>query len=166
MLNTSPSLNRLLTAAALALTALAATGGNATAATNVGVSVSVNQPGFYGRFDIGDQAPVLVYPQPIIVQQSPYGAQQRPIYMYVPPGHAQQWARYCGRYSACGQPVFFLRERPGRGHDHGRYERDDHRNDHRHDHRSERRDERHDWRNDDRRGDDRGRGHGRGHDRD
>lgn len=154
MLNTSPSLNRLLTAAALALTALAATGGNATAATNVGVSVSVNQPGFYGRFDIGDQAPVLVYPQPIIVQQSPYGAQQRPIYMYVPPGHAQQWARYCGRYSACGQPVFFLRERPGRGHDHGRYERDDHR----HDHRSERRD--------DRRGDDRGRGHGRGHDRD
>lgn len=161
MLNTSPSLNRLLAAAALALTALAATGGNATAATNVGVSVSVNQPGFYGRFDIGDQAPVLVYPQPIIVQQSPYGAQQRPIYMYVPPGHAQHWGRYCGRYSACGQPVFFLRERPGRGHDHGRYERH-HRDDHRHDHRSERRDERHD----ERRGDDRGRGNGRGHDRD
>mgnify|MGYP003348804638 CR=1 FL=1 len=74
------------------------------AATNVGVSVSVNQPGFYGRVDIGEQPPVLLYPQPVIIQQSPYGARQRPIYMFVPPGHSKNWSRYCGQYNACGQP--------------------------------------------------------------
>lgn len=111
--------------------------------TSVGVSVSVSQPGFYGRIDIGDQPqPELIYPQPIIIQQTPVAVYQRPIYMRVPPGHSRDWARYCGRYRACGQPVYFVREmapayRPG-DHDRrdgGRYERDDrdHRSDHRHD---------------------------------
>ena len=117
-----------------------------TAATNVGVSVSVNQPGFYGRVDIGDTQPVLVYPQPVIIRQQPYGMQQRPIYLRVPPGHAKHWARYCNHYNACGQPVYFVRDmppqggrhddrRPGGGWDddrHGRgHERDD---DHGHGH--------------------------------
>ena len=31
--------------------------------------------------------------------------------MYVPPGHAKNWAKHCGRYNACGQPVYFVQER-------------------------------------------------------
>lgn len=160
------TLPRLAATVALGLTGLFSAMPSAQAATNVGVSVSVNQPGFYGRVDIGDQPPVLLYPQPVIIQQSPYGARQRPIYMRVPPGHSQNWSRYCAQYGACGQPVYFVRDvPPPRG---GRYDRDDHdRHDHDHD--------RGGWRDDDRGGrgdrgdrDERGhgRGKGRGHDRD
>ena len=34
----------------------------------------------------------------------------RPVYLYVPPAHQQNWRRYCGHYNACGQPVYFVRE--------------------------------------------------------
>ncbi len=155
------TLPRLAATAALGLASLACTMPSAQAATNVGVSVSVNQPGFYGRVDIGEQPPVLIYPQPVIIQQSPYGARQRPIYMRVPPGHSQNWARYCAHYGACGQPVYFVRDVPrARGE---RYDRDDH---DRHDHGQG------GWREDDRggRGDrdehGHGNGKGRGHGRD
>lgn len=107
-----------------AIAALASLAGLASA-QNVGVSVSINQPGFYGRVDIGDSRPVLVYPQPVIVHQGPVAVVQRPIYMRVPPGHSKNWARYCGQYRACGQPVYFVRDDGGpkkgkgnRGHDH------------------------------------------------
>lgn len=144
------TLPRLVALAALGLTGLFSAMSAAQAATNVGVSVSVNQPGFYGRVDIGEQPPVLLYPQPVIIQQSPYGARQRPIYMRVPPGHSKNWSRYCGQYSACGQPVYFVRDaQPPRGE---RYDHDDHDHD------------RNGWRDDDRggRGDRDERGHGRG----
>ncbi|MDI1348997.1 hypothetical protein [Aquabacterium sp.] len=150
------TMTRLAATAALGLAGLSGAMSSAQAATNVGVSVSVNQPGFYGRVDIGEQPPVLLYPQPVIIQQSPYGARQRPIYMRVPPGHSKNWSRYCGQYSACGQPVYFVRDaQPPRG---DRYGRDDH---DRHDH------DRGGWREDDRggrgdRGDRDERGHGRG----
>jgi len=148
------SLSRALCVVGMA--ALASQGALA-GSTNVGVSVSVAQPGFYGRVDIGDQQPTLIYPQPVIIQQSPVAVYQRPIYMRVPPGHSRDWTRYCGRYRACGQPVYFVRDRDDRYG--GR--------------RDERRDwDRHDDERGDRRGDDReddrghGRGHGHGHDRD
>jgi len=39
-------------------------------AADVAVSVSVGQPGFYGRIDIGDfPQPQLVYAEPVIVQR-------------------------------------------------------------------------------------------------
>ena len=81
-------------------------------AADVGVSVSVNQPGLYGRIDIGHVpvAPVLVYPQPTVIVQTPVAVQRQPIYMHVPPGHAKNWAKHCGRYNACGQPVYFVQE--------------------------------------------------------
>lgn len=81
-------------------------------ATDVGVSVHVNQPGLYGRIDIGNvpQPPVLVYPQPVIIQQTPVALQQQPVYLHVPPGHAKNWAKHCGKYNACGQRVYFVRE--------------------------------------------------------
>jgi len=93
----------------LALATLAAA--PAFAQTSVGVSIGINQPGMYGRIDIGNYPqPVLVYPQPVIIQPSPVAVYQRPIYLYVPPAHQQDWRRYCSRYSACGQPVYFVRE--------------------------------------------------------
>lgn len=81
-------------------------------ATDVGVSVHVNQPGLYGRIDIGNvpQPPVLVYPQPVIIQQTPVAVHQAPIYLHVPPGHAKNWGKHCGKYNACGQRVYFVRE--------------------------------------------------------
>lgn len=127
----------------LTLAALAATGFAAQAATSVGISISVMQPGVYGRIDLGDAAPPPVYGPPVVYRPVPVAVHRRPIYLYVPPGHQKNWGKYCGRYAACDQPVYFVteawvRERydergPGpddRGHDH------DH---------------------------DRGRGHGRGH---
>ena len=40
-------------------------------AADVGVSVSVGQPGFYGRIDIGGMPPPrLVYAQPIVDRKS------------------------------------------------------------------------------------------------
>ena len=41
---------------------------SALAATDVGVSVSVNQPGFYGRIDLGNQPPpMVIYAEPVII---------------------------------------------------------------------------------------------------
>lgn len=81
------------------------------AQTNVGVSIGINQPGVYGRVDIGNLAqPRIVYPQPIVIVQSPVAVQQQPVYLYVPPGHQKNWTKHCARYNACGQPVYFVRE--------------------------------------------------------
>jgi hypothetical protein len=81
-------------------------------AADVGVSISVGQPGFYGRIDIGDfPPPVLVYPQPVVVQPAPPGIVHEPIYLRVPPGHAKHWRKYCHRYNACGRPVYFVQDR-------------------------------------------------------
>jgi hypothetical protein len=145
---------------ALALTACALT--PVMAGSNVGVSIGINQPGVYGRIDIGNTnygPPQLVYPEPVIIQQPPVVYERRPIYLYVPPAHQQNWRRYCGRYQACGQPVYFVQEqwvrnrwqhehpnwgRPGPGPRHDWHDRHDH---HDHDH-----------------GPGRGHGHGRGRD--
>jgi hypothetical protein len=83
----------------------------AIAATTVGVSVGINQPGIYGRVDIGNYPqPVLVYPEPVIITPAPRVYPRQPIYLYVPPGHQTHWAQHCWRYNACGQPVFFVHE--------------------------------------------------------
>jgi len=82
------------------------------AQTNVGVSVQVNQPGLYGRIDIGQvpAPPVVVYQQPVVIAPTPVAVYQQPIYLHVPPGHAKDWGKHCARYNACGQPVYFVRE--------------------------------------------------------
>ncbi len=80
-------------------------------ATDVGVSISVGQPGFYGRIDIGDYPPpVLMYPQPVVMQPVPVAVVRQPIYLHVPPGHARDWGKHCYRYSACNQPVYFVQD--------------------------------------------------------
>lgn len=81
----------------------------AASATDVGVSIQVGQPGFYGRIDIGQAAPpVVVYREPIWVQRGPVEVQ--PVYLRVPPGHQKNWSKHCGKYNACGMPVYFVRE--------------------------------------------------------
>jgi hypothetical protein len=80
-------------------------------ATDVGVSISVGQPGFYGQIDIGSfPRPQLVYPQPIIVQHSPESVAVPPIYLHVPPSHEKHWSKHCAQYNACGRPVYFVRD--------------------------------------------------------
>jgi hypothetical protein len=80
-------------------------------ATDVGMSVSVGQPGFYGRLDINNYPqPQLVYQQPVIIQPVPVGVVRQPVYLHVPPGHAKNWGKHCGKYNACGQPVYFVQE--------------------------------------------------------
>src|SRR5690606_5772340 len=70
-------------------------------AADVGVSIEVGQPGFYGRIDIGNAPrPVLVYPEPVIVQPAPVAVVRRPIYLRVPPGHVKKWSKHCHRYAA------------------------------------------------------------------
>ena len=126
--------------------------GSAGAQTSVGVSIGINQPGVYGRINIGDvPRPALILPQPVIYAQPRVVVERTPIYLYVPPTHQQNWGRYCGRYSACGQPVYFVREdwvRERYAHEHPGWDRGRHRGWDKHDN--------------DRR-DDRGHGHGRGH---
>jgi hypothetical protein len=53
---------------------------------------------------------MVVYPQPMVIAPSPVAVYQQPIYLYVPPGHQKNWAKHCYRYSACGQPVYFVQE--------------------------------------------------------
>lgn len=74
---------------------------------HAGVSISVGEPGFYGRLDIGNYPPPrLIYSEPVIVR--PVRTWYPPIYLRVPPGHAKKWYRYCDQYQACGRPVYFV----------------------------------------------------------
>lgn len=83
----------------------------AVAAADVGVSISIGEPGFYGRLDIGSfPRPQLVYTQPIVIQP-PRGVVYQPVYLRVPPGHAKNWRKHCHRYDACGRPVYFVQDR-------------------------------------------------------
>lgn len=137
------------------------------------VSVSIGQPGFYGRLDIGGfPPPPLLFAEPMIIRPAPVA--YPPIYLRVPPGHAKHWHRYCDRYSACGRPVYFVQDnwyrneyapvyRERHGHRHDSY-----RDGYRDGYRDDRRDDRRDYREDrhERRHDDRGHGHGHGRGRD
>ena len=121
-------------------------------AADVGVSIGVSQPGVYGRIDIGRfPQPQVVVQQPVIIQQRYYPQPVQPVYLWVPPGHQKNWGKHCGRYNACGVPVYFVEDRwyreqgPGRRWDEGR--RND-RNAH--------------WQDRDEHDDDRGHGYGKG----
>jgi len=98
-------MKRILIAAAVA----AATLTTPALAADVGVSVSVGQPGFYGRLDIGDfPPPQVIYAQPMVIERVPMG--RPPVYLRVPPGHAKHWSRHCREYNACGERVYFVQD--------------------------------------------------------
>lgn len=82
-----------------------------TFAADVGVSVSVGQPGFYGQINIGNiPRPQVVFTQPVVIARTPEYASVEPIYLHVPPGHEKHWDKHCGEYHACGRPVYFVRD--------------------------------------------------------
>lgn len=98
------------------------------AATDVGVSVQISQPGVYGRIDIGRfPQPQVVVAQPVIIARPQVVvAQPQPVYLWVPPGHRKNWKKHCRDYGACGVPVYFVQDgwydehvRPGKGHGKG-----------------------------------------------
>jgi hypothetical protein len=78
---------------------------------DVSASIGISQPGFYGQINIGDfPRPAVIYAQPVWVQRPPKVAYLQPVYLRVPPGHEKHWSKHCGKYGACGQPVYFVRE--------------------------------------------------------
>ncbi len=144
---------------AIALLLGVAAVGSACAQTRVGVSIGINQPGVYGRIDIGDvPPPALVYSQPVLIAPPRVVVrEQPPVYLYVPVAHQQAWGRYCGRYGACGQPVYFVQERwveERYEHEHPGWNRGKHKGWDKHDKGRDGDDDR-----------DRGESHGRGHGR-
>lgn len=97
-------MKHLLLAAALAITAASVPA----LAADVGVSISIGEPGFYGRIDIGDYPqPRLLYREPRLIYRA---AAREPIYLHVPPGHARNWRKHCGKYDACGERVYFVQD--------------------------------------------------------
>jgi hypothetical protein len=95
--------HRILIALLSSLTALSSQ------AADVGVSISISQPGVYGRIDIGRfPQPVLIQAQPVVIRAPRVAAQ--PVYLWVPPGHQKKWSKHCHRYNACGVPVYFVEE--------------------------------------------------------
>jgi hypothetical protein len=89
---------------AIVITLVAAT---AAQAADVGVSVSIGQPGFY--LNIGNFPPPVVYAHPVVVRPAPAVIVRpapvvvaRPVYAHVPPGHAKQWYR-----DHHGYPVYY-----------------------------------------------------------
>ncbi len=100
---------RRLLAPLAAVTVAAAAAVPAEAAVDVGVGITIREPGLYGRIEIGTAPPPPVwYPQPVVIVPPP--VPMRPIYLYVPPGHVKDWRKYCKHYNACNQPVYFVQE--------------------------------------------------------
>lgn len=152
-------MNKYFTKAGLLLALLISA---AAQASDVGVSVQIGQPGFYGRLDLGNfqQAPQLIYSEPRIIER--VRVVQEPLYLVVPPGHAKHWDKNCRKYNACDRQVYFVQERwyndvvvpryrdgryrneyqrnderdedhgHGRGRDHGDHDRGDRDNEHGH----------------------------------
>lgn len=151
---------KVLLALILAASAIAP----AAAQTSVGVSIGINQPGVYGRINIGDiPRPALVLPQPVIIVPSRVAVERRPIYLYVPHDHQQDWRRHCDRYGACGQPVYFVQDqwvRERYQQEHPGWDRGRHRGWDKHDDRGEGRGKFKDKHKDKDKGKDKGRGHG------
>lgn len=108
----SPARLFALVTVAFGLLSLAATDASAQAAPehrNV-TTGGAFRPGIYGRIvPRGEATPPVIYEQPVIASEAlvPVGA--KPVYLYVPPGQVRKWKQNCARWSACDQPVLFVR---------------------------------------------------------
>ncbi|HTZ40739.1 MAG TPA: hypothetical protein VMB77_11295 [Syntrophales bacterium] len=83
---------------AIAITLITVT---AAQAADLGVALTIGQPGFYGRFDVGSFPPPVVYTHPVVVRPVPVVV-ARPVYAYVPHGHVKHWYR-----DHHGYPVYY-----------------------------------------------------------
>jgi len=159
------SMKRFLLSAALLTSPLLAL------AVNVGVSINLGDPAFYGQIELGNAPPPpVMYGSPVIIQPGQVGIALQPLYLRVPLQHSRNWRRYCSMYNACGRPVYFVKDTWYRNvyapqyraqYPHGRMEErgapvrvEEHRDrhdDHHEDRRDDRRDDHHDDHRDDRR---------------
>ena len=93
------------------LTILLTAAASAASAADVGVSISIGQPGFYGQIEIGNAPqPAVIYAQPVLIQRVQVAQPVQPIYLRVPPGHAKNWKKHCKKYDACSRPVYFVKD--------------------------------------------------------
>ena len=94
---------------AVALAACACSAGITDARAGNGTVIALDEvtPGVYGRVQVSDVPPLLVYPKPIRVVRT--RRHLKPIYLHVPPVHAKRWGRYCYKYRACHMPVYFVK---------------------------------------------------------
>lgn len=101
-------MKQLLMAAAIVAAGVTAVTTPAFAA-DVSGSISIGEPGFYGRIDLGGYPqPEVIYRQPMMVER--VENDRPPVYLRVPPGHARHWRQHCGEYNACGERVMFVRD--------------------------------------------------------
>jgi len=142
--------------AALALAAASITA--PALAADIGVSISIGDPGYYGELELGNYGrPTLLRSHPITIERTRSGPVREPLYLRVPAAQSRDWKRYCGRYNACSRPVYFVRD-DWYNNVYAPHYRNDHRHDDHdhHDNRDDRRD--HDDRHDHDDRDDHGRG--------
>ena len=67
------------------------------------------RPGIYGRIEVRGAPPAVIYEQPVVASELVAPARVQPVYLYVPPGQVRKWKQNCARWSACDQPVLFVR---------------------------------------------------------
>ena len=69
------------------------------------------RPGVYGRIELRANAapPPVIYPQPVLANASIDRVPRQPVYLYVPPGQVRKWKQNCAKWSACDDPVLFVR---------------------------------------------------------
>jgi hypothetical protein len=109
------------------------------AQAQVGVSINIGEPGFFGQIDLGNRPPPpVVYSAPVIVEQQREA--YPPIYLRVPEEHHRNWRKYCHQYNACNRQVYFVTEdwynnsyAQERRHEH-EHEHDEHHHEHDDDH--------------------------------
>lgn len=104
---------RAARATALALSALLAGAASADGAPeyrNVTAGGKL-RPGVYGRIVLKGQVapPPVIYERPQIASQALVPPSAQPVYLYVPPGQVRKWKQHCARWSACDEPVLFVR---------------------------------------------------------
>ncbi len=101
-------MKKMYSAALLAVATLGL-GTQAVHAATVDVSINIGQPGYYGPLDIRDFGrPQLIYSEPRVIYRT--AVQREPVYLHVPPGHAKNWRKHCGKYNACGDRVYFVKD--------------------------------------------------------
>jgi hypothetical protein len=106
-----PGSSRAIRAASLQLTLVLAAVTSSARAADVGVSISIGQPGYYGQINIGDapEPPQLIYAKPVVIERDPHYAGPA-LYLRVPVGYEKHWEKHCREYNACGRPVYFVRD--------------------------------------------------------
>lgn len=70
---------------------------------------AIGELNYYGKIDLMEPSkPPVIYSSPRIVDKPLTGPDA--VYLRVPKEHRKDWNWYCGKYDACTQKVFFVKE--------------------------------------------------------